>query len=140
MQKTILKVDKNTGEITETLRNQDLTNFVPFETEKFKYVFIEDTDTVSRYGYSVGPGDDKKSALLVDGDPIRDVAAETLQRAVSFPPTSEQSLSGTVYGTGFEVDELVFQTTILPQVQNYYLVSGISQAAYNPVVATIGFT
>lgn len=140
MQKTILKVDKNTGEITETLRNQDLTNFVPFETEKFKYVFIEDTDTVSRYGYSVGPGDDKKSALLIEGDPIRDVVAETLQRAVSFPPTSEQSLSGTVYGTGFEVDEMVFQTTILPQVQNYYLVSGISQAAYNPVVATIGFT
>lgn len=134
---TILKINKLTREI-ERLSGIDLTNFSLAETNNFRYVVIGDTDEVQTRGFSVGPGDDKKSAIIVDGLTILP-PDRNQKRSVSFPPTADQALSGQLYGA-FNPNELLFQTTVLPVVQNYYLVNGISQAAYNPVVATIGFT
>jgi hypothetical protein len=134
---TILKINKLTREI-ERLSGIDLTNFSLAETNNFRYVVIGDTDEIQTRGFSVGPGDDKKSAIIVDGLTILPSDGNQ-KRSVSFPPTADQALSGQLYGA-FNPNELLFQTTVLPVVQNYYLVNGISQAAYNPVVATIGFT
>jgi len=132
---TVLKIDKSTGGV-QTLTGIDLTNFSLAETNNFRYVVIGDTDEVQTRGFFVGPGDDKKSAIIVDGL-ITLPSGGNQKRSVSFPPTARQALTGEMYGA-FARSEMLFQTTALLDLRNNYLVNGVSQAAYNPVVATIG--
>lgn len=60
-------------------------------------------------------------------------------RSVFITPTAEQKLTGTAYGT-FTPNELVFQSSITPQVVNYLSLSGATATAYEPTVGTIGVT
>jgi hypothetical protein len=52
---------------------------------------------------------------------------------------AEQKIEGTGYGT-FIPTELVFQSTITPQVINYLTLSGATATEYNPTIGTIGAT
>jgi len=117
----ILKINKFTGETTET--SETPSTFAPLDTDTHRYVFVSDGQNLIQYGHSVLPGDNS-----------------SLKKSVLLPPISEQGLSGPIYGPGFSPGELLFQTTILPQLQNHYLIGGISQSEYNPVVASVGFT
>jgi len=117
----ILKINKLTGEMTRTSGTP--STFAPLDMNTHRYVFVSDGQTPIQKGHAVLPGDNSP-----------------LQKSVLLSPTSEQALSGPIYGSGFNIGELLYQTTILPQVQNYYLIGGISQSEYTPVVANVGFT
>jgi len=52
---------------------------------------------------------------------------------------AEQKIEGTGYGT-FTPTELVFQSTITPQVINYLTLSGVTATEYNPVIGLTGAT
>jgi len=60
-------------------------------------------------------------------------------KAVSVFPLAEQKIDGSGYGV-FIPTELVFQSTITPQVINYLTLSGTTATEYNPTVGTIGAT
>jgi hypothetical protein len=52
---------------------------------------------------------------------------------------AEQKIDGTGYGT-FTPTELVFQSTIQPEVINYLSLGGVTATEYNPTIGTTGAT
>jgi hypothetical protein len=69
-----------------------------------------------------------------------DGSGATFASAITLPPTTEQKLTGLLFGN-FNRGELLFQSSLHPTLVNNLVLSGATATAYNPTVVTnIGVT
>lgn len=151
MPKTLLKVEVGSGRVVESTRNYDFSNFIPENTDRFKYLVVDDgISSISiEAGFQTGVGTgfssvENTGALNVDGTPnltpvIESVSTQSTGVPILLPiaAVSEQVLSGSAYGV-FDANEICFQSNITPEVFNFYAVNGVTVAEYTPTVGSIG--
>lgn len=130
MAKNLLKFDTVTGELVSSTQIDPLL-YDP--TAHSGYVSYLSDSAVSSQTVTVS---ETKSVGGTNTSPVFSIVTTKL---VSITPTAEQKLTGTAYGT-FTPNELVFQSTITPQVVNYLSLSGATATAYEPTIGTIGVT
>lgn len=130
MAKNLLKFDTVTGELVSSTQIDPLL-YDP--TAYSGYVSYLSDSAVSLKTVTVS---ETKS---VGGTNTSPVSSIVLTKLVSITPTAEQKLTGTAYGN-FMPNELLFQSTVTPQVVNYLSLSGATATAYEPTIGTIGVT
>jgi hypothetical protein len=161
MAQSLVKLDQKTGQIISVERNYDFANFVPQNTEQYRYL-IADTDIQSVFipvsvitpeqtiyeRESPTPEEIANSNEIdpATGEPrifagIPPAAGSTTIAAqyntVELPNISEQKLAGTPYGTLLP-GEVVFQSNRRAEVFNNYTVNGNVVSEYTPVIGTVG--
>jgi hypothetical protein len=74
MPKTLLKVEVGSGRVVESTRNYDFSNFIPENTDRFKYLVVDDgISSISiEAGFQTGVGTgfssvENTGALNADG-------------------------------------------------------------------------
>lgn len=154
MGKTLIQIDKRTGEVVSISKNHDFSNFVPDRSAQIKYVIADDdlpvvqipTQTiVSSFGAIetgglAAVGDASLDAAVVPGVGSTVVyVTETTQQSVSVPSYFEQIIHGTPYGK-FLPDEIAYQSNITPVTYNHLVLNGATANEYTPTVGVIGLS
>jgi len=133
MAKNLLKFNSVTGELISSTQIDPLL-YVP--TDYTGVVQYLADATISFPSVTVTT---PASTIIEPGLPTNGGVIPASSRSVSITPTAEQKLTGTAYGT-FTPNELVFQSTITPQIVNYLSLSGATATAYEPTIGRIGVT
>lgn len=133
MAKNLLKFNSVTGELISSTQIDPLL-YVPTDYTGVVQYLADATIGVVSVTVTTPATTIAEPDSLIDGS----VLPESSQ-SVSITPTAEQKLTGTAYGT-FTPNELLFQSTITPQVVNYLSLSGATATAYQPTIGTIGVT
>ena len=155
MSQTLVKINQRTGQVVSITRNYDFSNFIPAETEQFRYIISDDNfNTVSipvritrgteEIFYQINPDSinnfnpDQNDIDAIQNTLIPITATTSGQyETISIPKTSEQLLSGTAYGN-LQPGELVFQTNRVAEIFNTYSQNGNTVVEYTPTVGSIG--
>jgi len=156
MPKTLLKIQVGTGQVVEATSNYDFSNFIPTNTDRYKYLVVDDsTGTLAlQTGVNASIGSSSSSVfqpytMNSDGTltdlptqpvdvPVASLTDSTVSPVITtIPNISEQVLSGTGYGS-FLANELCFQSDITPEVFNFYSINGVTVQEYTPTVGSIG--
>lgn len=112
-------ISLDTGVVKESSLNYDPSNYIP-TTENTQVLFVDESiDSVTAYRTIVG----------TDG--------ATSSVPVEINPLTEQLLRGTGYGY-FNINEMVFQSTVTPVIVNNYVVGGETLDTFVPTIGTIG--
>lgn len=125
MAKNLILIDKISGQVTETI-----------------FGFNDRTYEPSVYSRYVPYVLDSSIPLVSVSEVFKNFggAGETYFAPITLPPTTEQKLTGLMFGQ-FNRGELLFQSTLHPTVVNNLVLSGATAVAYNPTVVTnIGVT
>lgn len=161
MAQSLVKIDQLTGQIVSVQRNYDFSNFVPTDTERYRYIISDDvvrpisipvrivhpeefipqpviqtsfTDPSTGETLTISPPPDQD---LSDPLSVRGTTSAAEYATIDIPNTSEQLLSGTPYGT-LQPGEIVFQANRTAEVFNTYAVNGNAVTEYTPTVGSIG--
>jgi len=153
MSQTLVKINQRTGQVVSITRNYDFSNFIPAETEQFRYIISDDSlQTVSvpvritrgteEIFYQINPDSiDNFNPDEISGiqntlipDPVTTLGE---YETISIPKTSEQLLSGTAHGN-FQPGEIVFQANRVAEIFNTYSENGNTVVEYTPTVGSIG--
>lgn len=161
MAQSLVKIDQLTGQIVSVQRNYDFSNFVPADTERYRYIISDEvvrpvsipvriirpeeftpqpviqtslTDPSTGETTTIDPPPDQD---LSDPLSMRGTTSAAEYATIDIPNTSEQLLSGTPYGT-LQPGEVVFQTNRTAEVFNTYAVNGNAVTEYTPIVGSIG--
>lgn len=161
MAQSLVKIDQLTGQIVSVQRNYDFSNFVPADTERYRYIISDDvvrpvsipvrivhpeeftpepviqtsfTDPSTGETITIAPPPDQDLSNPLS---VRGTTSAAEYDTIDIPNTSEQLLSGTPYGT-LQPGEIVFQTNRTAEVFNTYAVNGNTVTEYTPTVGSIG--
>jgi hypothetical protein len=123
MAKNLILIDKLSGQVTETIFGFNDRTYEPSVYSRYvPYVLDSSIPLVSVFEVFKNFGG----------------AGDTYSAPITLPPTTEQKLTGPMFGQ-FNRGELLFQSTLHPTVVNNLVLSGATAVAYNPtVVANIG--
>lgn len=161
MAQSLVKIDQLTGQIVSVQRNYDFSNFVPVDTERFRYIVADEVVRPISIPVRVVHPEEFTPASVIQTSFTDPTTGETLTfelppdqtgvdsltlsgttsaaeyATIDIPNTSEQLLSGTPYGT-LQPGEIVFQTNRTAEVFNTYAVNGNAVTEYTPTVGSIG--
>lgn len=128
MAKNLILVDKLSGQVTETIFGFNDRTYEPSVYSRYvPYVLDSSIPLVS-----VSEVFRNNGAISFGG------AGDTYVAPITLPPTTEQKLTGLMFGQ-FNRGELLFQSTLHPTVVNNLVLSGATATSYSPtVVVNIG--
>lgn len=126
--KKLIVLDAN-GRVISSQTGFDPSNYALSSYAGTRTVVVDEGLTAAVVSYTT-------QTFFDTGDPNNPTTIST-PVAVSVNPFTEQVLTGTIFG-GFELNEQIVQTTVQPVIVNNYVVGGVTQSDFVPVVGSIG--
>jgi len=121
MPKNLILVNKTTGAVDQVITGFDDRTYQPsVYSDYVPYVLDSAISTVS---------------VVENYRDISNGSGASFAAAITLPPTTEQKLTGLMFGQ-FARGELLFQSTLHPTVVNNLVLSGLTATAYSPTVVT----
>jgi len=128
--KKLLILDSS-GQVIDIQKGFDTSSYALSSYEGIRTVIVDESFPDSVVSYTV-------SEVTQALDAADRVVVQTPVN-ISVNPFTEQVLRGQVFGD-FELNEEIVQTTILPTIVNNYVVGGVTQSDFIPVVGSIGIS
>ena len=128
--KKLLILDSS-GQVIDLQKGFDTSSYALSSYEGKRTVITDESFPDSVVSYTVSEINDAVNAA--DRSTVQTTVSVTVN------PFTEQVLRGQVFGN-FQLNEEIVQTTILPTIVNNYVVGGVTQSDFIPVVGSIGIS
>jgi hypothetical protein len=128
--KKLLVLDAN-GQVISLQTGFDTSNYALSSYEGVRTVVVDEELSNAVVGYTV-------QSVADSANPDERTVVST-PVSISVNPFTEQVLRGTISGE-FELNEEIVQTTVLPVIVNNYVVGGVTQSDFVPVIGIIGIS